>query len=95
MSAFIASLRAAARREMTPRNKAGAILAVLTCPCHVVMVVFLLAGTALGTWLAAVRAYLILVFALLFLFGLYLMFRPDPTACATDACRPESANPGQ
>lgn len=86
MSTFIASLRAAVRREMSARNKAGAILAVLTCPCHVVMVVFLLAGTAVGTWLAAVRAYLILVFALLFLFGLYLMLRPDPKACATDAC---------
>jgi mercuric ion transport protein len=89
MSALIASLRNALRREMTPRNKAGALLAVLTCPCHIVMVVFLLAGTAVGTWLAAVRAYLILVFALLFLLGVYLMVRPDPTACATDACRPE------
>lgn len=89
MRALIASLRAALRREMTPRNKAGAVLAVLTCPCHVVMVVFLLAGTAVGTWLAAVRAYLILVFALLFLLGVYLMIRPDPTACTTDACQPE------
>ena len=89
MSALIASLRNALGREMTPRNKAGAVLAVLTCPCHVVMVVFLLAGTAVGTWLAAVRAYLILVFALLFLFGVYLMIRPDPASCTTDACRPE------
>ncbi len=89
MRALIASLRAALRREMTPRNKAGAVLAVLTCPCHVVMVVFLLAGTAVGTWLAAVRAYLILLFALLFLLGVYLMIRPDPDACTTDACRPE------
>lgn len=89
MSALIASLRAALGREMSPRNKAGAVLAVLTCPCHIVVVVFLLAGTALGTWLAAVRAYLIMVFALLFLFGLYLMVRPDPNACSTDACRPK------
>lgn len=87
MSALLASLRAVMRREMTPRNKAGALLAVLTCPCHIVVVVFLLAGTAVGTWLAAVRAYLIMGFALLFLVGLYLMIRPDPNACATDACR--------
>ena len=89
MSAFIASLRAALRREMTPRNKAGAILAVLTCPCHIVAVVFLFAGSALGTWLAAVRGYLIAIFALAFLFGVYLMVRPDPNACDVDACRPE------
>ena len=95
MSALIASLRAALRREMTPRNKAGAILAVLTCPCHVVMVVFLLAGTAVGTWLAAVRAYLIMAFALLFLFGLYFMIRPDPKACATDACRIDTPDSGK
>lgn len=88
MSALIAALRAAMRREMTPRNKAGAVLAVLTCPCHVMMVVFLLAGTAVGTWLAAMRAYLIGAFALLFLVGLYFMVRPDPNACSTDACQP-------
>lgn len=87
MSALIASLRAVLRREMTPRNKAGAVLAVLTCPCHVVMVVFLLTGTAVGTWLAAVRAYVIMLFALLFLVGLYFMVRPDSKACATDACQ--------
>lgn len=87
MSALIASLRTALGREMTPRNKAGAVLAVLTCPCHVVAVAFLFAGTAVGTWLAAVRAYIVGAFALLFLFGLYLMIRPDPKACAADSCR--------
>jgi mercuric ion transport protein len=93
MSALLASIRAALRREMTPRNKAGAVLAVLTCPCHVVVVAFLLAGTAVGTWLAAVRAYLIMVFALLFLVGVYLMIRPGVKACATDACRVGAPEP--
>jgi hypothetical protein len=76
-------LRGALRREMSGRNKLGALLAILTCPCHVVMLGFLLTGTAVGTWLLAVRAYVILVFALLFLFGLWLMVRPDPS-CRID-----------
>jgi hypothetical protein len=76
-------LRSVLRREMSGRNKLGALLAILTCPCHVVMLGFLLTGTAVGTWLLAVRAYLLLGFALLFLFGVYLMVRPDP-ACRLD-----------
>ncbi len=68
---------------MSRRNKLGALLAVLTCPCHVVMLGFVLAGTAAGTWLVAVRAYLLLAFTLLFLSGLWLMVRPDPT-CRVD-----------
>ena len=76
-------LRGALRREMGGRNKFGALLAILTCPCHVVMLGFVLTGSAIGTWLVAVRAYVILVFTLLFLFGLWLMVRPDPS-CRID-----------
>jgi hypothetical protein len=79
----MAGIRSALRREMSGRNKLGALLAVLTCPCHVVMLGFILAGSAIGTWLLAVRAYLILGFTLLFLFGLWLMVRPDPS-CRID-----------
>jgi len=86
---MIASIRRTLGREMTPRNKAGAILAILTCPCHVVMLVFVLAGTAAGAWLAAIRAWLFLAFTLLFLAGLWLMVRPDRKNCDTDACAPE------
>lgn len=71
------------RRQMSGRNKMGALLAILTCPCHVVMLGFVLAGTAVGTWLLAVRAYLLLGFTLFFLFGLWLMVRPDPS-CRID-----------
>jgi MerE protein len=71
------------KREMSGRNKAGALLALLTCPCHVVMLGFILAGTAIGSWLLVARAYLILGFTLLFLFGLWLMVRPDPS-CRID-----------
>jgi MerE protein len=79
----MADLYDALRRGMTRQNKLGALLAILTCPCHVVMLGFLLTGTAVGTWLLAVRAYLILAFSLLFLLGLWLMMRPDP-ACRLD-----------
>lgn len=79
----MAAFRSAMRREMTGRNKAGALLAILTCPCHVVMLGFVLTGTAVGTWLLAVRAYLILGFTLLFLVGLWLMVRPD-RSCRID-----------
>ena len=66
---------------MTGRNRAGALLAILTCPCHAVMLVFLLAGTAVGSWLAAIQAYLYLVFTVAFMVGIWLMFRRSATAC--------------
>jgi MerE protein len=71
------------RRGMTRQNKLGALLAVLTCPCHIVALGFLLTGTAVGTWFLAARAYLMGAFSLLFLIGLWLMMRPDPT-CRLD-----------
>ena len=79
----MSDLYKALRRGMTRQNKLGALLAVLTCPCHVVMLGFLLTGTAIGTWLLAVRSYLLFAFSLLFLLGLWLMMRPDP-ACRID-----------
>ena len=51
----MATLREALMRQMTPQNKLGAIVVMLTCPCHAVMLIFVLAGTAVGSWLAAVR----------------------------------------
>jgi hypothetical protein len=51
---------------MTRENKAGAILVMLTCPCHAVMLIFLLGGTAIGSVLAAFRAWVYLGFTLLF-----------------------------
>ena len=83
------TLRDALLRQMTPQNKLGAIVVMLTCPCHAVMLVFVLAGTAIGSWLAAVRAYLYLAFTLAFLVGLWLMIRRGTTPCADDACRRE------
>ena len=75
------TVRATLRREMTGRNKAGALLAILTCPCHALMLVFLLAGTAVGSWLAAIQAYLLLAFTVAFMVGIWLMVRRSTTAC--------------
>jgi len=75
---------------MTRQNKAGAILVMLTCPCHAVMLIFLLGGTAVGSVLAAFRAWVYLGFTLLFIVGLYLMVRRRMPSCETDACRPSA-----
>ncbi len=68
-------LKQALFREMTFRNKAGAYLAALTCPCHVPMLLFLTAGTAVGAWLAAYGDLLLGLAAVLFVYGLWTMFR--------------------
>jgi len=78
---MIESIRATLRREMTGRNKAGAIVAILTCPCHAAMLVIVLAGTAVGSFLAAIQAYLYLGFTLVFVVGLWLMVRRSNTTC--------------
>lgn len=69
-------LKQAMSRELTARNKAGAYLAMLTCPCHVVMLLFLTGGTVLGTWLGSYYDQLYAVAAVLFVFGVWTMFRP-------------------
>jgi mercuric ion transport protein len=78
---------------MTRQNKAGAVLAMLTCPCHAVMLVFVLTGTTAGSWLAAQRAYLYLGFTLAFLLGLWLMVRRT-AACADGTCDVPAQKPG-
>jgi mercuric ion transport protein len=69
-------LKQAMNREMTRRNKLGAYLAMLTCPCHVVMLLFLTAGTAVGTWLGRYNSLLYIVAAVLFAIGVWTMFHP-------------------
>ena len=69
-------LKQVMNRELTRRNKAGAYLAMLTCPCHVTMLLFLSAGTVVGTWLGRYHSLLYAVAAGLFLFGVWTMFHP-------------------
>jgi len=86
----MATLREVLMRQMSRQNKAGAYLVMLTCPCHAVMLIFLLTGTAVGSWLAAARAYVYLAFTLAFLFGLWLMVRRSVPSCDDGACRTDS-----
>ena len=63
-------------RELTAKNKAGAYLAMLTCPCHVGVLLFLTGGTAFGAWMGSYNEMFYGVAAVLFLFGVWTMFRP-------------------
>jgi len=72
------------RRPVSRRNRLGALLAILTCPCHIGVAIILLSGTAVGGWLAAQRAWLYVLFTLLFVGGLVLLFRRGDAAC--DRC---------
>jgi hypothetical protein len=69
-------------RPLSRLNRAGAVVAMLTCPCHVGVAMILLSGTAVGGWLAAERAWMYAIFTALFAIGLAIFFRPDREACA-------------
>ena len=71
-------------RPLSRRNRAGAIIAMLTCPCHVGVATILLSGTAVGGFLAARRAWMYALFTALFAVGLAIFLRPDREAC--DRC---------
>jgi hypothetical protein len=71
-------------RPLSRVNHAGAWLALLTCPCHVGVVAALLAGTAVGGWLAARQAWLTAVMAVLFITGVGLLFLRPADSC--DRC---------
>lgn len=51
------------------------IIAVLTCPCHLVLIVPLLAGTAFGAYIAVHQKIVGLIFGILFVISLYMMFK--------------------
>ena len=73
----LAALTRPGRRTLSPRNRAGAWLAMLTCPCHGALVLYLLAGTAFGSLLFAYRGWMYAGLAVAFVAGLWLMFRRD------------------
>ena len=75
---------AAGQRPLTGRNHAGAIVAMLTCPCHLGVAIALTSGTALGGWLAMERAWLYAILTVAFALGLVMLFRRDSQAC--DRC---------
>jgi cytochrome c biogenesis protein CcdA len=75
---------AAGQRPLTRRNHAGAMIAMLTCPCHLGVAIALTSGTALGGWLVTERAWLAALLTVAFAFGLMTLFRRDSQAC--DRC---------
>ena len=69
-------------RPLTRRNRLGALVAILTCPCHVGVAIILLSGTAVGGWLASQRAWLYVLFTAAFVGGLVALFRRVPQTCS-------------
>ena len=65
----IAEVRRWGRRSLSRRNRAGAWLAILTCPCHGALVLYLLAGTAFGSALFAYRGWMYAALAVAFVRG--------------------------
>ena len=68
-------------RPLTRRNRLGALVAILTCPCHLGVAIVLLSGTAVGGWLASQRAWLYVLFTAAFATGLVVLFRRVPKTC--------------
>jgi hypothetical protein len=85
-------LKQTMNRELSDRNKSGAYLAMLTCPCHVTMLLFLSAGTVVGTWLGRYNSLLYAVAAGLFVFGVWTMFKPGKS-CPVPQQTPVSHEP--
>lgn len=52
-----------------------AALAVATCPCHLPLLLVLLAGTSAGAWLARYQGPAFGLMAVVFVVALYLLFR--------------------
>jgi hypothetical protein len=70
------------RRALSRGNRAGAWLAILTCPCHGAALLYLLAGTAFGSVLFAYRTWMFAALAAAFVTGIWLMVRPDGDSCS-------------
>ncbi len=78
------------------RLKQGALvaLAVVTCPCHAVLLLALLAGTGLGAAIAAHTGALVGALALVFLGAVVGLFRANQTPAPQSARGAESTPEG-
>jgi hypothetical protein len=74
-----------AARPLTHRNRFGAWLAMLTCPCHAVALLYLGIGTTWGATLFAYREWMFGALGAAFVAGLWLLFRPTTHVCALPA----------
>jgi MerE protein len=82
--AVTTAIRLWSRRKLSRRNRAGAWLAILTCPCHGAVVLYLAAGTAFGSVLLAYRTWMFAALAAAFVAGLWLMVKPDANVCTLE-----------
>ena len=65
-------------------------IALLTCPCHLVLILPLLAGTALEAYFRAYKTVAIVAFMLLFVFSLYMGWkRMTQDHTSADCCTPK------
>jgi hypothetical protein len=74
-------------RPLSRRNKLGAWVAMLTCPCHGAMLLYLGLGTAWGATLFAYREWMYGALGVAFVGGLWLFLRRDAT-CAIAPIQP-------
>lgn len=56
--------------EKSPPKTFALFLAAITCPCHIFILVALLAGTAAGAWINSYFIPLIVIFSILFIISL-------------------------
>ncbi|MEC1158916.1 MULTISPECIES: transporter [Bacillaceae] len=68
-------------------------LAFLTCPCHLILIIPLLAGTALGAYLTTYKTAAFIILGALFALSLYRVLSkmwPEKTEDQTmDCCLPD------
>ncbi|WP_081413498.1 hypothetical protein [Aneurinibacillus terranovensis] len=61
------------------------LVALVTCPCHLVLLIPLLAGTAIGSYIAQFQTATFVILAMLFALSLYMgwrkMFREQTDHC--------------
>ncbi|OXT17182.1 hypothetical protein B9K06_12540 [Bacillus sp. OG2] len=63
----------------TIKSSGWFLVALITCPCHLVLLIPLLAGTALGSYFMEFKDVIFILMGLLFLFALFKGWRKlDP-----------------
>jgi mercuric ion transport protein len=70
------------------------ITALLTCPCHLVLLIPLLADTTFGAYIAVHKTFTGIIFGIIFTVSLYMIFKRinKETDSSKDCCFPSSEN---
>lgn len=64
-------------RRTSPVRTVAGVVALLTCPCHLVPLILLAGGTAGGVWLARHLPVVMVALGAVFLLLLWLLLRPE------------------